>query len=83
MTSAQKKHLRLLHCDCQYKWLRVYLVKNPKLIAEKKSKEVFAIGGFSSGGTTIRELYAPIDCNKNDLIGEMSQIPFSINDPCS
>ena len=83
MTSAQKEHLRLLHCDCQYKWLRVYLVKNQKLIVEKQDKEVYDLGGLSSISKTIRDLYAPIDCNKNDLIGKMSQLPFSINDPCS
>ena len=83
MTSAQKEHLRLLHCDCRYKWLREYLAQNPNLIAGKKDEDVLNIGGIHASRATIRDLYAPIDCSKDDLIGEMWQIPFSVNDPCS
>ena len=82
MTSVQKEHLRLLHCDCQYKWLRVYFEQNPHLIAEKRSGEVFDLGGIQSAAVNIRDVYAPIDCNKNSLIGETSQTLFSVNDPC-
>ena len=82
MSSAQKEQLRLLHCDCQYRWLRVYLEKNPNLIAEKQRGEVFTFSGTESNGATIRDVFAPVDCSKDDLIGEMSQIAFSVNDPC-
>ena len=30
MTSARKEHFRLLYCDCEYKWLRVYFEMIPK-----------------------------------------------------
>ena len=53
MTSAQKEHLRLLHCDCQYKWLRVYLKKNPDLIAEEQKGEILDVGGLKTEGANI------------------------------
>ncbi|GAV06148.1 hypothetical protein RvY_16179 [Ramazzottius varieornatus] len=83
MTVEQRDYLWLLHCDCQYKWLRKFLDKNRNLITAKQAGEVHAFGGIMSHSATIRQMYAPVDCARKDLIGELTQIPFTVNDPCS
>ena len=82
MTLEQRDHLKLLHCDCEHAWLRKWLKAKPQLIAAKSPGEVHSFGGILSNGFFIRQIYAPIDCASTNLIGEITQVPFSINDTC-
>ncbi|OWA50927.1 putative Zinc metalloproteinase nas-7 [Hypsibius exemplaris] len=82
MTKAMLEHLRLLHCDCSYDWLRVFLKKNPQLIAAKRVGEVHRFGGILSNSFKQRNIYVPVDCSKTNLLGAPDQTEFSINLDC-
>ncbi|OWA54487.1 hypothetical protein BV898_18888, partial [Hypsibius exemplaris] len=82
MTKAVREHLRLLHCDCSYDWLRVFLKKNPQLIAAKRVGEVHRFGGILSNSFKQRDIYVPVDCLKASLLGAPDQTEFTINVDC-
>jgi hypothetical protein len=82
LPAAVKEHLRLLHCDCKYEWLRAFLKKYPHLIAPKRLAEVHSFGGILSHAFTLRQIFIPVDCAEPNLVGEDSQTEFAINSVC-
>lgn len=83
LPAAVQKHLRLLHCDCRYGWLRNFLKKHPQLMSSTSVGQIHRFGGILSHAFKSHDLYIPVDCSKPSLIGEDSQNDFSINDNCS
>lgn len=75
-----KVHLRKLHCDPTYRWLREYLELNPKLINPKEPAEVYMIGSFRSSLWNYRDIFFAVDCTKDNLLGSDRQQAFSVND---
>lgn len=74
-----------LHCDCQYSWLRNWLKRNPQLIAPKTEGEIYRVGNFASGARNQTVTSVPVDCAHGDLNTtplNLSQVSFSLNDPC-
>ena len=73
-------HLRLLHCDTQYKWLRVFLSERPYLIAPKAEGEIFVVGGIQNGGYLEKDIFIPVDCSSKRLVGGAGFSKFSLLD---
>ena len=82
LSKAQLDHLRLLHCDCQYEWLRAFLRKYPYLIEPRRAGEVHRFGGIISDAFKLRDIFVPVDCAKPGLVGDETQTEFSINTNC-
>ena len=61
--------LRLLHCDPQYKWLRVFLRERPYLIAPKAEGEIFDVGGFVNSAYLKKDIFTPVNCSLESLVG--------------
>ena len=70
-------HLRLLHCDPQYKWLRVFLRKRPYLIAPKASGEIYRVGGIKNNAYLKEDIFIPVDCSLEGLVGGAGFSEFS------
>ena len=70
-------HLRLLHCDPQYKWLRLFVRQRPYLIAPKTSGEIFSVGGIESPAYLKEEIFVPVDCSIQSLVGGVGFSKFS------
>lgn len=80
-TEEQKSHLQLLHCSCEYDWLRTLLKNNPAFIAPRLAGQVHTFGGILSNAFTLRETFLPVDCTSEDLRGDVHQTEFSVNVP--
>ena len=61
-------HLRLLHCDPQNTWLRVFLRERPYLIAGKVSGAFYRVGGVDSSIISINDISIPVDCSLKSLV---------------
>lgn len=73
-----------LHCDCEYRWLRIFLAKNPTVISSINMTEIIDFG--QQYGTSDRiAIYTPIDCANvtySNCREPSAQMEYSINDPC-
>ena len=70
-------HLRLLHCDPQNTWLRVFLRERPYLIAPKASLEIFHVGGLVNVAYLKKDIFIPVDCSLKSLVGGAGSSNFS------
>ena len=70
-------HLRLLHCDPLYKWLRVFLRERPYLIAPKEEGEIFDVGGLVNKASLKKDIFIPVDCLSESLVGGVGFSKFS------
>ena len=83
LPQAVLNHLRLLHCDPQYTWLRVFLRERPYLIAPKASGEIFSVGGVQNKANLQKNIFVPVDCSLESLVGEAKFSKFSsLNEWC-
>ena len=61
-------HLRLLHCDPQNTWLRVFLRERPYLIAPNAEGEIYGVGGIVNKAIFKEDTFIPVDCSLKRLV---------------
>ena len=69
--------LRLLHCDPQYTWLRVFLRERPYLIAPIAEFEIFDVGGIANSAHLKKDIFIPVNCSLESLVGGAGFSKFS------
>ncbi|XP_055356559.1 uncharacterized protein LOC129601715 [Paramacrobiotus metropolitanus] len=76
-------HLRNLHCDCKYAWLRDLFTANPGLLGERAAGSVYQVCDAANPALKKEDVFVPVNCKKNLTSNpanyDWKQTAYSIN----
>ncbi|XP_055342008.1 uncharacterized protein LOC129590682 [Paramacrobiotus metropolitanus] len=83
-SKADMEHMRRLHCDCFYAWLRNFLKTKPYLLQDRGDGEVAIVGNYRTTGFGVKGEFRPylnVDCSLPLNFANLPNVPPGVAAP--